>query len=339
MALKSKGKIIAYIQESVLKKLSFIFWFSIAHFFVTAQVIDNLASFRTMSTNRYIRLHYENDYFSETDIYYTQGGNLEWVAPALEKFPISKLLITASENKQYGIALEHEAYTPTSIQHSDILYGDRPFAAAVFLKTFAMSNHPGKRLRVTSALSLGVIGQASGARWIQETIHRWIHDTNPKGWNNQIQNDVVLNYEAGVEKNFFHFRNYFLVNGFAGARAGTLSDKASLAAVFMLGKINPAITSMFSDMEMKKSKFNFHFYFQPVVSSVFYDATLQGGVFRESPYTLSFDQVSRFTLQGNAGVVFYIKSVYLEYFQSYITKEFNTGTDHHWGGIRIGVNF
>jgi lipid A 3-O-deacylase len=54
---------------------------------------------------------------------------------------------------------------------------------------------------------------------------------------------------------------------------------------------------------------------------------------------LSFDQVNHFTFQGNAGLVIYIKSVYLEYFQSYITREFNSGSGHHWGGIRIGVNF
>ena len=317
----------------------FILCFYLIHHTTFAQAIDSQASFREMSTNRYVRLHYDNDYFSTSDIYYTQGGNLEVVAPSLKEFPLSKLLIIGKENRHFGLAIEHNAYTPTSISHSEILFGDRPFAAALFLKTFSTSSNSTKRLRITSGLSTGIIGQAAGAHWIQETIHRWIGDTNPQGWNNQIQNDVVLNYEVSVEKNLFHLQNYLLLNGFASTRVGTLSDKFSTGALFMLGKINPVITSVFSEQQVKSEKFNFHLYFQPVVNTILYDATLQGGMFRNSPYTLSFDEVNHFTFQGNAGIVFYINSIYLEYFQSYITQEFNSGADHHWGGIRIGVNF
>src|SRR4051794_40621026 len=86
-----------------------------------AQAIDNQASFRSMNTSTFVRLHYDNDYFSTTDIYYTQGGNMEIVAPSLEKFPLSRLLIIGKENRQFGIAIEHNAYTPTSISHSEIL--------------------------------------------------------------------------------------------------------------------------------------------------------------------------------------------------------------------------
>ncbi len=323
----------------MLKLFSFSFLFLLFHHFCFAQAIDNQASFRTMSTDRYVRLHYENDYFSTTDLYYTQGMNLEFVAPAFNTFPFSKLLITAKENRQYGLAIEHNAYTPTSISHAGILYGDRPFAAALFLKSFSSGSNAGRRLRVTSSVSLGIIGQAAGGHWIQETIHKWIGDTDPQGWNHQIKNDLVLNYEAAIEKNLVHAGNYFLLNGFASARAGTLSDKVSVGTVLILGKLNPAITSIFSGRKLKLEKFNFHVYFQPMLNTVLYDATLQGGFFRSNPYTLSFDQVDHFTFQGNAGLVFYIKSVYLEYFQSYLTEEFNSGTDHHWGGVRIGVNF
>ena len=304
-----------------------------------SQAVDNMASFRAMSTNRYVRLHYENDYFSVADIYYTQGINMEMMAPSFAKFPLSKLLITSKENKQYGIAIEHNAYTPTSISHKEILYGDRPFAAALFLKSFSTSSNKEKRLRVTSNLSLGIIGRAAGAHWIQETIHKWIGDTNPQGWENQIQNDIVLNYEAGIEKDIIRAKNYFIWNGFTSVRTGTLSNKVSAGTVLMLGKINSTITSVFSNSTSTDGKLNFHLYFQPMVSGVMYDATMQGGLFRKSPYTLSFNQISHLTFQGNAGLVFYVRSIYLEYFQSYITKEFNSGSDHYWGGVRIGVNF
>jgi lipid A 3-O-deacylase len=323
----------------LLRKLFVLFVFSQISGLALAQAIDNLASYRTAGTDRYMRLYYDNDYFSTYDLYYTQGANFEWANPSLRKFPLSKLLFATGENNVYGISLEHNAYTPTSISHNDILYGDRPFAAALFLKTFAISNRPDKRVRVTSSLSTGLIGQSAGAHWIQQTIHEWINDTDPQGWQYQVKNDLVLNYEAGVEKNIMHVNHFLLINALANARVGTLNDKLSAGLVFMTGALHPAITSVFTSQTQTKKKFHFHMYAQPLVNAVLYDATLQGGVFnRKNPYTLSYDQVSRFTVQGNAGVVFYIQSVYLEYFQSVISKEFTSGLKHHFGGVRIGVN-
>src|SRR5450631_2126937 len=94
-----------------------------------SQAIDNTASFRMVDADQYVRFHYENDYFTNTDYYYTQGMNFEIVNPAYRKFPLSKLLVASKTgNTQYGISIEHNGYTPTSIRHSEILYGDRPFA-------------------------------------------------------------------------------------------------------------------------------------------------------------------------------------------------------------------
>ena len=69
--------------------------------------------------------------------------NFEFISPRLKKNPLTKLLIVPKENKNVlGLAVEHNAYTPTSISYNEILYGDRPFAASLMAKTFAGSNHP-----------------------------------------------------------------------------------------------------------------------------------------------------------------------------------------------------
>jgi len=58
-------------------RLVIIFIFLAHSFLSTAQVIDNAALYRNMLSDKSIRLHYENDYFSASDLYYTQGINLE----------------------------------------------------------------------------------------------------------------------------------------------------------------------------------------------------------------------------------------------------------------------
>ncbi len=314
-------------------KRIFLFAFVSQVISVSAQQISNTALYRNVSSPKYFRIHYENDYFSETDIYYTQGINLEYVHPAIGNFLTSKLLIhSASKEVKYGIALEHEGYTPTSITHPEILLGDRPFAACLFLKTFSIVNNASRRERISSALSAGVIGPAAGGKEIQEGIHRLINYTLPQGWQNQIQNDFIFNYQVEYERSLLSVNDYFLFSGKAGARLGTFNTKAYAGTILMVGIFDDPFTN-FSKRKRKNQVF---LYAEPSLNIIGHDATMQGGLLNTSPYTISSNQINRFVFQGNAGIVFKINTLQLEYFQSYITKEFETGGTHAWGGVRIG---
>ena len=78
-------------------------------------------------------------------------------------------------------------------------------------------------------------------------------------------------------------------------------------------------------------------YAQPLVSIVAYDASLQGGLFnKSSPYVISADQLTRLTFQANVGLIVHYKKLFLEYTQSVLSREFNTGLSHRWGGVKIG---
>ncbi len=312
---------------------------------ILGQAVDNMASFRMIDADRYIRLHYENDYFTATDYYYTQGINLESVNPSYNKFPQSKILFAPKGTAhQYGISIEHNGYTPTSIESNTILYGDRPFAAALMLKTFSMNADTLHHVRITSLFTLGVIGPAAGGYEMQKSIHSWIHGTEPLGWQYQIQNALILNYEVGVEKNLMALNNKFLINGTATARAGSLNTKLSTGLTFMYGRLGERIVSVFGrggKQAARRDNVHFHLYAQPLINVVGYDASLQGGLLfsRSSPYTLSASQVEHLTFQLNYGAVLNYHSLYLEYFQTFLTKEFETGLQHRWGGIRVGVKW
>jgi hypothetical protein len=303
-------------------------------FSTSGQRINTTPLYRNVSSEKYFRLHYENDYFSTTDIYYTQGINLEYVHPTIGKFFTSRLLVhLASKEVKFGISLEHEAYTPTSISHSEILAGDRPFAAVVFFKTFSIANDAARRERVSSSLSAGAIGPIAGGKEIQETIHRWINYTQPLGWQNQIRHDIILNYQIDYERGLIMYPNHFSFSGKAGACVGSLNTKAYAGVILMAGYFDDP----FENFSKQKKKLQAYLYAEPLLQIVGYDATLQGGlVHRASPYTISAGQISRWVLQGNLGLVVKINTVQVEYFQSYLTKEFETGSSHLWGGVRIG---
>lgn len=315
-------------------RIVLLFLFLSAACSLFAQRIYNTPVYRSINSPKYFRLHYENDYFSTTDLYYTQGVNLEYVHPAIGKFFTSKLLLrSTSREVKFGMSLEQEGYTPASISHAEILENDRPFAAAVFFKTFSTVNDAERRERISSAFSVGVIGPMTGGEQIQEGLHRLIHYILPKGWDNQIANDVILNYELDYQRGFFSTDNYFSVFGRGGVRAGTFSTKAYVSTILMLGYFDEP----FHNFSSQEKKFQVYLYAEPLLNIVGYDATLQGGLFNHSsPHTIPSKDINRTVFQGNAGIVFRINTVQLEYFQTYITKEFKAGGDHVWGGIRIG---
>jgi lipid A 3-O-deacylase len=172
---------------------------------------------------------------------------------------------------------------------------------------------------------------------IQTALHRLTNGVEPLGWQYQIQNDVLLNYTFSYEKQFYAYRHALSVSALGQAQVGTFSDRLQTGIVVMAGWFN----SPFGPTpNHRRLPMQLYVYAQPIVSLVGYDATLQGGLFnRSSPYVMPSNQLTRTTLQTNVGAVFTYKKLYVEYYQSALSREFNTGQFHRWGGIKIGVSF
>ena len=300
----------------------------------TAQLIDNTSTFRNINHNSYFRFHYDNDYFTKTDEYYTQGITFDYVHSAIKKFPLSKLLWKPYKSApQYGIAFNLFGYTPTSIASDSILYGDRPFNANITVKTFLIQADEVHHQQIAAAFTIGVMGPAGLGFEIQDNIHRWLKNPLPHGWQYQIQNDIILNYQINYEKQLLSVGNSFLLNTTAAAWAGTLNDKLSAGLNFMAGRFN----KRFTPVSYAKRKAEYYFYAQSRVNCIGYDASMQGGIFnRKNPYIITNNDISRMTYQADAGIMVNFKRLYLSYTQSLLTKEFRTGKYHRWGGISIG---
>lgn len=297
------------------------------------QAIDNTLAYKNINSDSYFRLNYDNDFFSAKDKYYTQGINAELVTPWLSRFPVSKLLVNPKfDVTRYGLALQHNGYTPSSIGSDAILYGDRPFAAALMMESFLIATDTVKKQRFTAKLTAGVVGPAAGGKQMQTEIHRALNNVMPHGWDNQVSNDLILNYQVGYERQLVAYRNIFSLSADAQARVGTLSDKATLGATMIIGYFD----SPFGGKNATANNFRIYAYDRPAVNAVAYDATLQGGMFNNSsPYVIASGDVSRITLQNRYGFVIAYRRIFLEYFQSVITKEFSKGDTHVWGGVQL----
>ena len=304
--------------------------------FLSAQKIDKLVSFRDIKSDSYFRFHYDNDYFSGTDENYTQGYSFELVAPFLEKNPANYLFLTPSNSEiRYGLAIEHIGFTAPDIGSPEIQFGERPFAAAIMLKSFAITTDTLAKSRLSSSLSLGLIGPGAFGEEMQEGIHKITGNTIPQGWKNQIKNDVVINYEIAYEKQLLRAGDYVSLQSNSTARVGTLFTNASLGLNTNIGLINSAFSA-----DKRKSKFQLYGYSQVLGNIIGYDATLQGGVFnKDSPYTIPSEEITRLTGQFNYGFILKTRTLYFEYSRTVLTREFDSGSPTKWGGIRIGFTF
>lgn len=307
--------------------------FIILPHFIFAQKIDNMASFRDIKSNNYFRFNYDNDYFASTDKNYTQGYNFELVAPFLQNNPVNYLFFKPTHGDyKYGLSIEHIGYTPDNIKSSEIQYGDRPFAASIMIKSFSIATDTLHKSRFVSSLNVGLIGPGAFGKEMQVAIHKATGNTIPEGWQNQIKNDLVLNYEVSYEKQLMKYRNLFSLATNANLRLGTLFTNASIGMTATIGIINSPFTAV-----KNKNKFQFYIYSQPIFSVIGYDASLQGGLFnKKSPYKISSNSLNRLTAQYNYGIVLQTKTMYFEYSRTLLTREYDLGNSAEWGGIKIG---
>lgn len=308
--------------------------FIVCGFCAKAQLIENNASFRTIGRDSYFRFHYDNDYFTKSDEYYSQGITLDFVHPAIKISPISKLLWKPFNSvPQYGISLNLLGYTPTSIASDSILVGDRPFNASISLQTFSVQVDEIRHRQISTAFSLGVTGPAALGYEIQYNIHKWTKNPLPHGWEYQVRNDLIINYQLNYEKQIVAVANNFLLNTAVEARLGTLNTRLSGGLNFIAGRFNKRFTQMTSN----KRKAEYYFYAQGRMHIIGYDASMQGGLLnRKSPYVISGRDINRATFQADAGIIVNFRKLYLSYTQSFLTKEFRTGKYHRWGGISVG---
>ena len=296
---------------------------------VHGQIIDNVSQLRTNLNQKSFRFYYDNDFFSASDQYYTQGINLEYQSPKLQKNPLDHLLLYyRNEYSIHGISIEHNVFTPSSIRHTEILYGDYPYSAYLLLKSYVRSYNFTTESALSSGISIGVIGPAAFGEQMQTGIHNALKNLPPLGWKHQLKNDLLINYQLAFEKNLFHAPNHILLAGIGEAHLGTLYDKLNTGLEFHIGKFN--------EQNVMKNKFEITFYGQSELSYHFYDATKQGGVFTtNNEYTLNDDEIKKLTLENKIGIMVKLNKIQLEYFQSFITKEIALGMEHNFGGISI----
>jgi hypothetical protein len=296
-----------------------------------------------LSPDRVLRISFDNDIFDYTDQFYTNGIRFDYVAPALADNPVKYMLLpywSAAKN-YYGLSVLQNLYTPSTTKIGGILYGDRPYSAYLLLKSFKISNDQVHHFRQTSALDFGVIGSASMGGAVQDWFHKSVPaNSEPLGWQYQIKNDVIINYNCNLEKGILNYPNAEMIIC-ANASAGTLYTNLGGGLNLRLGWFNP----YFSDLGIEKRKSlwakglrktQVYFTLKGTARLIAYDATLEGGVFnRTSPYTIPSTDVARIVTQSSVSFNMTWGGIGIELEQCVLSPEFSHRWWHAWGHIGL----
>jgi hypothetical protein len=140
----------------------------------------------------------ENDLFYRTDGGYTNGAALIWVPDATPDW-VSRVAhwfpwIPKEGHVRHGYALGQAIFTPQDLTLATPPLDDRPYAGWLY-GTLGLGIETGLRLD-QFALTLGVVGPASGAEQTQAFVHEITNSRDPQGWDTQLGNEpgIVLTY-------------------------------------------------------------------------------------------------------------------------------------------------
>lgn len=220
-----------------------------------------------------LRLEYDNDALVNSDNKFTNGASVQWHSnvgdewqdvrrPEWMKFGRHLPGLSAPGlDYRIGLAVGQNIQSPSDLSATEPIPGDVPYAGALgFELNWIGFNDDSFR---GYALIAGVVGPASGGEAVQKWVHDWIGAEEPRGWDNQLPNEPVVNFNAMFKEKLLRFRpgsrwsgDLTLTGGFG---VGTALTFGEVAAEVRAGRNLP---------------YGFAFVPDPIGRSIAYDATV-----------------------------------------------------------------
>lgn len=283
----------------------------------------------------------ENDFFAQSgDRYYTNGTQVSRFVtgnptPILQNmadfFPFFQ-----SNGDYFGVnfTVGQKIFTPENTQSENIIKEDRPYAGFLFASAALVSRIPGHGLFQSGNMiefTLGIIGPGSLAGETQSNFHKFIGIKNPKGWDNQLKNELGL----GI----FYGRFWRIIRQISGpfeyginpqlsGMGGNIYTYAAAGAMVRIGtqldndlsppNIRPGFPGIASIQPDKRQ--NWYLFIQGESRVVARNIFLDGNTFRESHHVKKKPLVSDIQL----GFVFRFENMRFSISSTYRTKEFTT---------------
>ena len=237
----------------------------------------------------------------------------------------------------YSIAATQWIYTPANLSAGTPVQGDYPYSGVLLLQLSREHVFNGQQL-FRSSLWLGVIGPAALARQTQSFIHHIVKTTEPNGWQYQLPNYPVVNYEVyhkaallppGRAVRFYHVEKVQL---------GTLLNNVQVGFDLVVSNEKDAgfPEKYIQTTAIKARRCAVYISVMPVLRVVASNSILQGGLLGSRDYYhISASNLERLVLETTITAGIRLRHLCLQYQQVIETRQFTTVHEHVYGDIGL----
>jgi hypothetical protein len=208
----------------------------------------------SLNADQYSLLFY-NDYFAGTDKHFTNGISLSWLDEAYSKsdsnnsdsvgdftHTLTRYLpsdyIDSSKKHSAGLSLNQIIITPIDTTLTSPQYDDMPYAGYLNFSFYLFEWD--EKSFCEYRMELGVVGEESGAEFIQKSFHAVIKNPPLEGWSTQLKTKYTANalFRYGENSWQGQTRNGLEMDLYKhfGFEAGNFSTNAFAGTMFRIGE-------------------------------------------------------------------------------------------------------
>lgn len=276
------------------------------------------------------------------DRYYTNGLFLNFRS-ALNQ---SKLKNEKLNKVIWEIEAGQKIYNPQSGSINNIAFVDRPFAGYLYAGgSINLLYNSENNLKIS--LQAGTIGPAAKGKEAQELLHNTVGFYEINGWQWQVNNaagiNSILEYNNLLKR--FPAGNTDLtlssyVNAgstYAGAGAGVLLRSGIINQLFNSASTESTVSN--KSVSKPENDREFFFYAKPMFHFIAYDATIEGGMFREDKGPVVYD-VKPFVFSQQAGIIYSRNRWTADFSLIFKSREVKSiAKPHQYGSIAVYYRF
>lgn len=281
----------------------------------------------------------DNYLIQRRDGYYTNGLYLALQYLSKAKNPQQKAIMRWE--------LGQMIFNPYKYSVTDPEQMDRPFAGYLFAKA-TRSRFFSNNANLQYSFTLGTIGNASGAQQTQITYHDLINIYQVRGWGYQLKNEAGFNLGAQYSHPLtgkLSAAQRVDLHALAKANLGNTFTNATAGLLFRIGLMENAHQSVAWNSRLHKTepqylhRREFFAFYQPEAMLQVYNATLQGGLFRNDKGPVTAD-IQPWLYQHRVGLMYAARRVSAALAIVHRTKEARSmRRAENFGSIQLGYRF
>ncbi len=312
----------------------------ISAFFVCGYCFAQTESRRDFANE--ITLAIDNDIFLFDDWYYTAGHEISYRKLLDNRQSLAKLITQTNVPSKAIVSfnLGNKIFTPKRTQFENPINMDRPYAGYNY-GSISISRLKGHSIVSSLEFEIGLIGKATGLGELQQWWHTKTGLEEPRGWDSQIANEVVLNMNYSYERNIRILKFIDLVSA-SGVFVGTGSNKIAQDLTVRLIDFNPITESVFSHNRLafkgnqgKEEVFIFGgIGIDYVISNIF----LEGSLFKNNKSLFTVD-ATPWVLRRNFGIMYARNRGSFALSVNSIAKEVAKGSGHSYVRLAFSQRF